>query len=102
MQHLGLTVCGDAAALQVVTILLTELAVLPIMHGYFLHICAWPLMPGQPQLSFGLSFILLHWLLGMVRSRPPYCACEMVTALHRTASALSVLQRCRMCCCRAS
>ena len=53
---------------QVVVVLLAELAVLPIAHGYFLHVCAWPLMPGQQQLSFGMSYILIHWLLGMVRA----------------------------------
>lgn len=57
--------------MQVVVVLLAELAVLPIAHGYFLHVCALPLMPGQPQLSFGLSYILIHWLLGMVRTYYP-------------------------------
>ena len=52
---------------QVVSILLTELALLPIAHGYFLHMCAWPLVHTRPAISFGLSFVLLHWLLGMVR-----------------------------------
>ena len=59
---------GCAWHAQVVVVLLAELAVLPIAHGYFLHVCALPLMPGQPQLSFGLSYILIHWLLGMVRT----------------------------------
>ncbi|CAL8470841.1 g10383 [Coccomyxa elongata] len=52
-------------AAKVVSILLTELALLPIAHGYFLHMCAWPLVHTRPAISFGLSFVLLHWLLGM-------------------------------------
>ncbi|KAK9904177.1 hypothetical protein WJX75_006045 [Coccomyxa subellipsoidea] len=52
-------------AAKVVSILLTELALLPIAHGYFLHMCAWPLVHHRPVISFGLSFVLLHWLLGM-------------------------------------
>lgn len=56
---------------QVVTILLMELAILPVAHGYFLHMCAWPLVHTRPVISFGISFVLLHWLLGMVRARCP-------------------------------
>ena len=48
--------------------LLTELVVLPIAHGYFVHMCAWPLVHTRPAIYFGISFVLLHWLIGMVRS----------------------------------
>ena len=47
--------------------LLTELVVLPIAHGYFVHMCAWPLVHSRPAIYFGISFVLLHWLIGMVR-----------------------------------
>ena len=47
--------------------LLTELVVLPIAHGYFVHMCAWPLVHTRPAICFGISFVLLHWLIGMVR-----------------------------------
>lgn len=46
--------------------LLTELVLLPIAHGYFVHICAWPLVHSRPAIHFGISFVLLHWLMGMV------------------------------------
>ena len=61
----------ELCTVQVVSILLTELALLPIAHGYFLHMCAWPLVHHRPVISFGLSFVLLHWLLGMVRCAAP-------------------------------
>lgn len=66
-------------SLQVVSVLLTELALLPIAHGYFLHMCAWPLVHTRPAISFGLSFVLLHWVLGMVcppASMPPLYCCH--------------------------
>ena len=46
--------------------LLTELVLLPIAHGYFVHICAWPLVHSRPAIYFGISFVVLHWLMGMV------------------------------------
>jgi hypothetical protein len=62
--------------IQVVTILLMELAILPVAHGYFLHMCAWPLVHTHPVIRFGISFALLHWLLGMVR------LCHVLLYLH--------------------
>ena len=49
--------------------LMTELVLLPIAHGYFVHICAWPLVHSRPAIHFGISFVLLHWLMGMVSCR---------------------------------
>ena len=54
---------------QVVCMLLTELVLLPIAHGYFVHMCAWPLVHSRPAIYFGISFVLLHWLMGMVSCR---------------------------------
>ena len=31
-----------------------------------MHICAWPLEHSRPAIHFGISFVLLHWLMGMV------------------------------------
>ncbi|CAL5223373.1 g5878 [Coccomyxa viridis] len=50
---------------KVVCMLMTELVLLPIAHGYFVHICAWPLVHSRPAIHFGISFVLLHWLMGM-------------------------------------
>ena len=53
--------------------LLTELVLLPIAHGYFVHICAWPLVHSRPAIHFGISFVLLHWLMGMVSCTSLLC-----------------------------
>ena len=67
--------------------LLTELVLLPIAHGYFVHICAWPLVHSRPAIHFGISFVLLHWLMGMVSctSPPvdcPYLRLQLPCCLH--------------------
>ena len=76
---------------QVVCMLLTELVLLPIAHGYFVHICAWPLLHSRPALYFGISFVLLHWLMGMVSCKAtliiPQC-CPNSATYHTVASHL--------------
>ena len=37
--------------------------------------------PGKQQLSFGMSYILIHWLLGMVSSKGTYLQLECVGML---------------------
>lgn len=76
---------------QVVCMLLTELVLLPIAHGYFVHICAWPLLHSRPALYFGISFVLLHWLMGMVSCKAtliiPQC-CPNSATYHTVANHL--------------
>ena len=71
--------------------LLTELVLLPIAHGYFVHICAWPLLHSRPALYFGISFVLLHWLMGMVSCKAtliiPQC-CPNSATYHTVANHL--------------
>ena len=57
--------------LKVMIILALELAVLPVVYGFFLDVCAVPLMGGTAGDRMAwlrmapLSWSLLHWLLGM-------------------------------------
>ena len=68
--------CGAPAGhmaimLKVMIILALELAVLPVVYGFFLDVCAVPLMGGTAGDRVAwlrmapLSWSLLHWLLGM-------------------------------------
>ena len=60
-----------AIMLKVMIILALELAVLPVVYGFFLDVCAVPLMGGTAGDRMAwlrmapLSWSLLHWLLGM-------------------------------------
>lgn len=73
-------VCSGQAALmgKVMLVLMIELAVLPVAYGFWLDICALPLVEGRLAGRVALlqhaplAWTLLHWLLGM--------ACLMATA----------------------
>jgi len=73
---------------QVVCMLLTELVLLPIAHGYFVHMCAWPLVHSRPAIYFGISFVLLHWLMGMVSWRDIHL-CDAVWACRLNSALLA-------------
>ena len=63
---------------KVMLVLVIELAVLPVAYGFWLDICALPLLEGSLSGRLALlrhapvTWTLLHWLLGM--------ACLMATA----------------------
>ena len=63
---------------KVMLVLMIELAVLPVAYGFWLDICALPLLEGSLAGRVALlqhapvAWTLLHWLLGM--------ACLMATA----------------------
>ena len=70
---------GQAALMgKVMLVLAIELAVLPVAYGFWLDICALPLVQGRLAGRVALlqhapvAWTLLHWLLGM--------ACLMATA----------------------
>ncbi|KAL0020826.1 hypothetical protein WJX79_004115 [Trebouxia sp. C0005] len=74
-----LTSAGQAALMgKVMLVLIIELAVLPVAYGFWLDICALPLLEGSLAGRVALlqhapvAWTLLHWLLGM--------ACLMATA----------------------
>ena len=56
---------------KVMLVLVIELALLPVVYGFWLDICALPLFSGTLQGRLALlrhapiSWSLLHWLLGM-------------------------------------
>ena len=53
-------------------VLLIELAILPVVYGFWLDICALPLLGGSVPTRLALlqhapvSWTLLHWMLGMI------------------------------------
>ena len=70
--HNPVLAAGQAALMgKVMLVLVVELAVLPVVYGFWLDICALPLLKGTLGGRVGLlqhaplSWSLLHWLLGM-------------------------------------
>ena len=71
---------------KVMLVLVVELAVLPVVYGFWLDICALPLLGGSVPTRLALlqhapvSWTLLHWMLGMV--------CLMATATFLSTACL--------------